>query len=123
MVAAGLAASAYLHLDLAGTYDGVGEQLTVGDLFRAQGVAAALTAAAVLVLRHRLALALAVVVALASTVAVVSSVYVRVPALGPLPELYEPVWYAEKTVSALCTAVSAFVGVVLLSRRFVREGA
>ena len=123
MVAAGLAASAYLHLDLAGTYDGIGEQLTVGDLFRAQGVAAALAAVAVLVLRHRLALAIAVAVALASTAAVVSSVYVRVPALGPFPELYEPVWYTEKTVSALCTAVSVVVGAVLLLRRSGRHGA
>ena len=117
VVAAGLAVSAYVHLDLASTYDGIGEQVTVGDLFRAQGVVAVLAAVAVLVLRRRVAIWLAVAVALASTAAVVSSVYVRVPAVGPLPELYEPVWYADKTVSALGTAIAAVVGAVLLRRR------
>ena len=117
VVAAGLAVSAYVHLDLASTYDGIGEQVTVGDLFRAQGVVAVLAAVAVLVLRRRVAIWLAVAVALASTAAVVSSVYVRVPAVGPLPELYEPVWYADKTVSALGTAIAAVAGAVLLRRR------
>ena len=117
VVAAGLAVSAYVHLDQASTYDGIGEQITVGDLFRAQGAVSLLAAVAVLVLRRRVAVGLAVAVALASTAAVVSSVYVRVPAVGPLPELYEPVWYADKTVSALGTAAATVVGAVLLRRR------
>jgi len=106
-----------VHLDLAPTYDGIGDQLTVGDLFRAQGVVSLLAAAAVLLVRRQVTLLLAVAVAVASTTAVVSSVYVRLPAVGPLPELYEPVWYADKTVSAVCTAVAAAVGAVLLGRR------
>ena len=117
LVAAGLAVSAYVHLDLAGTYDGIGEQLTVGDLFRAQGVVALLVALAVLVRRRRDTLVLALLVAAASCAAVTLSVYVRVPALGPLPELYEPVWYAEKALSALAAAVSALAALVLLRRR------
>jgi hypothetical protein len=51
--------------------------------------------------RDRLPLVAALAVGLASTAAVVLSVYVRVPALGPLPELYEPVWYRDKAVSAI----------------------
>lgn len=117
VVAAGLVGSAYVHLDLAPTYDGIGEQLTVGDLFRAQGVVGLLAAATVLLMRRRVALLLAVAVAVASTAAVASSVYVRIPAVGPLPELYEPLWYLDKTVSALCTTVAAVVGGVLLARR------
>ena len=122
VVAAGLGVSAYVHLDLAPTYDGIGEQITVGDLFWAQGVVAALAAVAVLVLRRRLAVALAVAVALASTAAVVTSVYVRIPAVGPLPELYEPVWYADKTVSAVATAIATVVGAFLLRRRPAAAG-
>ena len=117
VVAAGLATSAALHLDLADTYDGVGEQLTVGDLFRVQGVVGLLAALAVLVTRRRLALLIAVLVAAASTAAVVTSVYVRVPPIGPLPELHEPVWYTEKAVSAAATAVAFLVGSAALLRR------
>lgn len=114
LAAAGLAVSAYVHLDLARTYDGIGAQLTVGDLFRAQGVAAALAAVAVLLVRRRVVLLLALLVALASTAAVVGSVYVRIPPLGALPELYEPVWYTAKTVSALGTAAAAVLTLLLL---------
>ena len=117
VVAVGLAVSAYVHLDLAATYDGIGEQVTVGDLFRTQGVLAALAAVAVLALRRRTTLVLALLVATASTAAVVMSVSVRIPALGPLPELYEPVWYASKAVSAVATAVSAVAAAGLLAYR------
>ena len=117
VVAVGLAVSAFVHLDLAATYDGIGEQVTVGDLFRAQGVLAALAAVAVVALRRPTVLVLALLVAVASTAAVVMSVFVRIPALGPLPELYEPVWYASKVVSAVATAVSAVAAAGLLAYR------
>ena len=93
------------------------DRLTVGDLFRAQGVVSLLVATAVVTVRRRLVLLAAVLVAAASTAAVVSSVYLRVPALGPLPELYEPVWYTEKFVSATATAVAVLVGSAALLRR------
>lgn len=114
VAAAGLLVSAYVHLDLAVTYDGIGEQLTVGDLFRAQGVGALLAALGLLLVRRWWTAALAVAVALGSTAAVVLTVYVRVPPVGPLPELYEPVWYADKSVSAVATGVSAAAGAALL---------
>ena len=117
VVAVGLSVSAFVHLDLAATYDGIGEQVTVGDLFRAQGVLAALAAVAVVALRRPTVLVLALLVAVASTAAVVMSVFVRIPALGPLPELYEPVWYASKVVSAVATAVSAVAAAGLLAYR------
>ena len=117
VVAAGLAVSAVLHLDLADTYDGIGEQLTVGDLFRAQGVVGLLAAVAALTVRRRIVLLAAVLVAAASTAAVVTSAYMRVPPLGPFPELYEPVWYPEKTASAAATAVALAVGAAGLLRR------
>ena len=117
VVAAGLAVSAFLHLDLAATYDGIGEQLTVGDLFRAQGVVGLLVAVAVLAVRRRVVLLAAVLVSAAATAAVVSSVYLRVPAIGPFPELYEPVWYTEKRVSGAATAVALLVGSAALLRR------
>lgn len=116
LAAAGLAVSAVVHLDLAATYEGIGETVTVGDLFRAQGVAAALAAVVVLAVRRRAAVVPALLVAVASTTAVVGSVYLRVPAVGPFPELYEPVWYAEKALSAIGTAVAVTCTGLLLYR-------
>ncbi|MCW2614665.1 MAG: hypothetical protein JWN08_1659 [Frankiales bacterium] len=115
VAALGLLVSGYVHLDLAATYDGIGESVTTGDLFRVQGTVAVLAAAAVLLLRRRWwSTALAAAVALASLTAVVLSVYVRVPAVGPLPELYEPVWYDDKVVSAVAAGVAAAAAAALL---------
>lgn len=117
VVALALLVTGGVHLDLAGSYDRIGPQITLGALFRAQAVAA-LGAACWLLLRrrHRLPLVGALLVAVASTTAVVLSVYVRVPAIGPLPELYEPVWYPEKAASAVASALAALLSGVLLVR-------
>ena len=117
LVAAALAVSGWLHLDLAGSYDAIGEQITVGALFRLQGVVALLVGGWVLVQRRaRLALLAALAVGLGSMLAVVLSVYVRLPAVGPLPELYEPVWYAEKVASAVAAGLAAAGALLLLGR-------
>lgn len=116
VVAAALVVTAVVHLDLADSYDRIGSAITVGALFRAQGLAALLAAAWLLVRRTRPPLLAALGVAAVSTLAVVLSVYVRVPALGPLPELYEPVWYRAKAVSAVASAVAAALAGTLLGR-------
>lgn len=117
LLAAALAVTGGVHLELAGSYDRVGEQVTVGTLFRVQGVLALLAAGWLLVRRRaRLPLAVALWLAAASTAAVVLSVYVRVPALGPLPELYEPVWYTRKSASALASGLAVLLAAALLGR-------
>lgn len=118
VVAVALAVSGYLHLDLADVFDGVGEQVTLGTLFRVQGGAALLVAAWLLPARGSwLPELAALLVGLASAVAVVLSVYVRIPPLGPLPEIYEPIWYAEKTASAVTAALAAAGAAALLAAR------
>lgn len=37
--------------------------------------------------------------------------YVEVPALGPLPSMYEPVWYAAKVVTAVAEAAAGALAV------------
>ena len=62
-------------------------------------------------------------VALGSLAALVLSVYVRIPAVGPFPELYEPIWYADKYLAAAAAAVAGVVALVAalsLRRRPVR---
>ena len=116
VVALALAVSGWIHLDLAESYDGIGDQISVGMLFRAQGIVALLVAGWLLVRRRdRLPLLAALAVGVASAAAVILSVYVRLPAVGPFPELYEPVWYDRKTASAVTATIAALGAVVLLA--------
>ncbi|MGH3860494.1 hypothetical protein [Actinokineospora sp.] len=50
--------------------------------------------------------ALALLVSAASLAAVVASVYVDLGAIGPFPNMYEPAWHSDKTISAIAEAVS-----------------
>lgn len=116
LIAMALGVSAYLHVDLAQgplTTDG---GITLAGLFIAQAVVAALAALWVLVRGDRLAVAAAGLVALSSLAALVLSVYVKVPSIGPLPVMYEPIWYAEKVTAAVAAAVAAVAAVVALAR-------
>lgn len=117
LVTAGLVVDAVVHLRLAGGYQlaqpaGMGQ----GNLFRVQAVVAILVALYVLVRGSRLALIIAAVVALSAFAAVVLTRYVETPAIGPIPPLYEPIWFFEKTLSAVAEAaagVLALAGALL----------
>ncbi len=111
-VAAGLVVSAVIHVQLAPGYQhaapgGIGQ----GTLFWVQAGAAALTAVFVLLKGSRTAFAAAAVVALSSLFAVILYRYVQVPALGPLPSMYEPVWYTAKTITAVAEAAAGALAV------------
>jgi hypothetical protein len=113
VAAAGLAVDAYVHADLASSYPAgfLGEQ----NLFLVEtGVA---LGAALLVLtssRRRVYLAAALIAA-SALAAVVAYRYVDLGALGPLPDLYEPVWYPEKVVAATGEAVALAASALLLA--------
>ncbi|WP_326966406.1 hypothetical protein [Arthrobacter sp. CG_A4] len=117
-VAAGLVASAVVHVQLAPGYQqaapgGLGQ----GTLFLIQAGVAVLAAVFVLLKGSRTAFAAAAVVALSSLAAVILYRYVQIPALGPLPAMYEPVWYVAKVVTAAAEAAAgglAVAGYVLL---------
>jgi hypothetical protein len=101
LAAAGLGYDAFVHLHLAGGYDAIGSTITQGWLFRLEAGAAILVAIAVLLSDSRLVWAAAGLTGLAGVVAVVLYRYVDVGAIGPIPDMYEPAWYPEKTRSAL----------------------
>ena len=120
--AAALLATAWIHLDLSSGYDAIGTQVTQGDLFRAQAAVAAAAALWLLVRPTRLGWWFAAAVAAGSLLAVVGTVYVDVPALGPLPHLHEPVWYAEKAQAAVAAGVALLLALPgSLLRRPVSE--
>lgn len=116
ITAAGLSYQSYVHFNLAAAYDAQRSDLvSQGDLFRVEGVAAALAAALVLGVRRWWPALLAAVVAGGGLAAVVLYRYVDVgPVLG-LPRMYEPVWYGEKTRSAVAEAIAAAAALALLA--------
>jgi hypothetical protein len=117
LATAGLAYDAYVHLDLASVYDGNGDSITQGGLFRVEAVIAILVGFAVLASDHRLVWAAAGLTGLGGVALVVLYRYVDVGSIGPVPDMYEPVWYGEKTRSAIA---EGGVGVVWIAREALR---
>lgn len=116
VVAAGLAGDAAVHLNLAGNYGG-GELLGIENLFLGAAGLAALAGVLVLVVRRAWTALVAFAVAAGTLAAVVTSRYVDLGTIGPLPDLYEPVWYPLKVVSVVAEAVAVVAAVVLLVRQ------
>src|SRR6185437_15695305 len=80
-----------------------------------EGAVAILAAVLVLLWRHRIGDAFALAVAAGGLAAVLLYRYVDVGKLGPFPDMYEPVWYAEKAWSAASQAVAVIMlGALLL---------
>ncbi len=116
--AVALAVVAYVHIDIAvGLPLFADGQITLMGLFMAQGVVAAVLAVWVLVRGGRLAWLVVGAFGLASLAALVLSVYVKIPSIGPFPVIYEPVWYMAKYVAALAAAAAALIAVVALVLR------
>ena len=118
VTAAGLALDAYVHADLAGLYDAVGGDLTQGMLFRIEAGVASFAALVVIVLGIRLAYVLAFLVAVSAFAAIMVYRYIDIGAIGPIPQMYEPIWGHEKALSAIAEGVAAVtaLGGVLLPR-------
>lgn len=119
-VAAALAVDAVVHIALAPRMEiaapgGIGGGL----LFQAQAGAAIVVAVVLLVRPSRLTYALAGLVLLSALAAVLLYALVNVPALGPIPSMYDPQWYPLKVFTAVAEAAGlllAGVGYVLCSR-------
>ena len=94
-----------------------------GTLFRIEAAVAILAALYVAVRGSRAAYAVAFVVALGALGAVLLYRYVNVPAFGPIPSMYEPVWFFQKSLSAVAEGigvVAAAAGLVHARRRMPR---
>lgn len=116
VAAAGLAVDAYVHLHLAGDYDGNrGALLGQGELFRVEAAVAGLAALTVLLIRRPAPDALVGLVALSAAAAAVVYRYVDVGAIAGLPDMYEPAWFPEKTLSAAAETLAALAVLVLLA--------
>jgi hypothetical protein len=124
LVTAGmLAVDAYIHADLAVRYD-LNRNATIsqGDLFRVEAGVAAFTALLILLVATRVTWAVAFLVAASAFGAVLIYAHYDIGRVGPLPNMYEPLWYPEKTRAAVVegiatgAALAGFVLAVLSAR-------
>ena len=127
LAAAGLAVDAVVHWHLAAQFDpvvGSGSlHVSEGQLFRLEAATALAAAIVVLLVRHWAAALLALLVAVAGVGAVLLYNYVDVGAFGPVPDMYDPTWYLEKTLSLVGEGVAAVAaGALLLVARGDRPG-
>lgn len=117
LTAAALLVDAGVHIHLAPGYQaGSPQGIGQGTLFLLESAAAALAALAVLLRGSRAAYAFALLVALSAFAAVVFYRYVDLPAFGPFPAMYEPVWYFEKAASAVAEGAGAVLAGIGLAR-------
>ena len=113
LVAAALVTDAVVHILLAPGYQlanpgGIGQ----GNLFYLESAAAFLVALYVLIRGSRPAYFLALVVTGSALAAVLLSSLLRLPAIGPIPSMYEPIWFFEKTLTAVAEGVGAVLALV-----------
>jgi glycerol-3-phosphate acyltransferase PlsY len=117
VVVVGLAVDVYVHFHLAPNFDGLkgtgSLAVSQGFLFRVEAVVAIVAALAVLLIRHRASAMFAFLVLAGGLAAVLLYRYVDVGAIGPLPAMYDPTWYAEKTNSAIAEGVAAVAAALL----------
>lgn len=117
LTALALFIDAGVHILLAPGYQaanpgGIGQ----GNLFLLESAAAILVAFYVLIRGSKLSYAMALAVALSAFAAVMLYRYVDIPAIGPLPAMYEPVWFFEKTLSAVAEGIGAVLAAIGLAR-------
>ena len=105
---AGLAVDAWVHVDLVARYDpnqGPGG-LSQGDLFRLEAVVSVVAAAALLLSARLVAWLFAWLVAASALAGLLLYRYHDPGAIGPLPDMYEPLWFPEKTQAGVAEAVA-----------------
>jgi hypothetical protein len=121
VVAIGLTVDAYVHWTFAKDMTFVEGGSIGGDtLFRAQAVVAVLAAVLTLVLARWWTYAVAFLVAVSAVFAMLLYFFLDVGSLGPLPDMYDPSWYREKTITLIgegVAGVAAAWGFLLARRR------
>ena len=115
----GLGIDAYTHLDLAPLYSHSATAISQEQLFRVEAVLAMLAGVVLVVRPDTLTAGVAFLVAAGGLALLLLYRFVDVGELGPLPNMYEPLWYDEKSVAAWgeTAAAAASAALVLLGMR------
>jgi hypothetical protein len=110
----GLAIDAYVHLKLAHDYDGVKATISQGQLFRLEAALAIVAAILLLVRPNRWTAGIAALVAGGGVVALLLYYFVDVGKIGPIPNMYENIFYTDKTVTLIAQAVATVTALALV---------
>jgi hypothetical protein len=110
LVAAALAVDAIVHFRLAGDYqlaapDGIGQ----GNLFRIEAAVAVAVGLYVVFVGSRSAFTAAFLVTASALAAVLVYRYIDVASIGPIPSMYEPLWFFQKSLSAVAEGAGALL--------------
>ncbi len=116
LAAAALAVDAVVHALLASGYQsaspaGFGE----GNLILSEAAVATVVGLYVLIRGSRPAWMLALLTAGGGLAVMLLYRYFDVPAFGPFPAMYEPVWFFEKSLTALSQTVVVLLAVIALT--------
>jgi hypothetical protein len=120
LTAAGLAVDAYVHADLAANYDPIRQSISQGDLFRIEAGVASAAALLILLTASRVVWAVVFLIAASALGAILLYRYVNVGTLGPLPNMYEPIWFTKKVVTVVAEGVAtatALLGFAVVAAR------
>lgn len=127
LTVAGLGVDGYVHWHLAPSFDTLtgtaNPHVSQGELFRLEAALSLIAMLLLLLTRQRFAALVAFLIAAGGLGAVLMYAYIDVGGFGPLPDMYDPTWYPEKTISAVAEAAAALGALCLLlipSRRLRR---
>ena len=110
----GLAIDAYVHLKVAGSYDSVKASVSQGELFRIEAALAIVAAVLLLARPARLTAAIAAIIAGGGVLALLLYYFVNVGQIGPLPNMYEHLWFTEKVITLIAQTVAAGTALALV---------
>ena len=108
---AGLGVDGYIHWHLAPRFDTLtgttSPHISQGELFRLEVALSLIAILLVLLAPHRFAAVVAFLIAAGGLGAVLMYGYIDVGSFGPLPDMYDPTCYPEKTISAVAETAAA----------------
>jgi hypothetical protein len=116
VAAAGLAVDAGIHADQAPAYSAIRASISQATLFEIEAGLAAAAVVLVLAVGRRTGFGFAALVAVSALGAGLLYRFVDVGTLGPLPNMYEPVWLPGQIASVVAEAVAmsaALAGLLL----------
>jgi hypothetical protein len=119
LAVAGLVVDVVVHLRLAEAFDAIGDQITLGQLFRVESAAAAAAAVYLAVRDSRPAWLCAGLVAAAGLAGLLVAAVVELPAVGPFPPVAAPGWTTDSVVvtAGMAVTVAAWLVREALRRR------
>ena len=117
LTAIALFIDAGVHLFLAPGYNNAPPGgISQGTLFLLEAAAALVAGIYVLARGSRASYAVALLVAASAFAAVMLYYYVDIPAIGPIPAMYDPVWFFSKALSAVAEGAGTLLAIAGLVR-------